>query len=101
MRAALRIFGKGITDWQVLPTDAPDFEEAALRACELITARDPRIGKISGHGVYWNQLRRRQANHGNAPSQLRKPEKTVAVVTSGVRVPPSDRGRVADDPRVI
>jgi hypothetical protein len=26
--------------------DAPDFEEAALRAFELIVARDPRIGKV-------------------------------------------------------
>jgi hypothetical protein len=38
--------GKGITGWQVLPADAADFEEAAMRACELIIARDPRIGKI-------------------------------------------------------
>ena len=45
---SVRIFGKEVTDSQVLPTDAPDFEKAALRACELITARDPRIGKISG-----------------------------------------------------
>src|SRR5271157_1135886 len=37
--------GKGVTGWQVLPADAPDFEEAALRACDLILARDPRIGK--------------------------------------------------------
>jgi len=28
--------------------DAPDFEEAALHACELIVARDPRIGKVPG-----------------------------------------------------
>jgi hypothetical protein len=34
------------TGWQVLPADAPDFESAALRACELILARDPRIGKV-------------------------------------------------------
>lgn len=38
--------GKGITGWQVLAVDAPDFEPAALRACELISARDPRIGKV-------------------------------------------------------
>ena len=37
-----------MTGWQVLPVDAPDFEEAALRACELIVARDPRIGKVPG-----------------------------------------------------
>jgi len=43
---SVRILGKEITGWQVLPSDAPDFEEAALRACELIAARDPRIGKV-------------------------------------------------------
>jgi hypothetical protein len=32
----------------VLPTDADDFEEAALRACELVLAEDPRIGKVPG-----------------------------------------------------
>ena len=37
--------GSGLTGWQMLPSDAPDFEEAALRACELILAGDPRIGK--------------------------------------------------------
>jgi hypothetical protein len=42
---SIQTFGKKVTSWQVLPADAPDFEEAALRACELIVARDPRIGK--------------------------------------------------------
>jgi hypothetical protein len=37
-----------VTGWQVLPADAEDFEEAALRACELILAGDPRIGKVPG-----------------------------------------------------
>jgi hypothetical protein len=40
------ILGKKMTGWQVLPVDAPDFEEAALRACELVIARDPRIGRV-------------------------------------------------------
>jgi hypothetical protein len=40
------VFGTGESSWQVLPVDAPDFEEAALRACELIAARDPRIGTV-------------------------------------------------------
>jgi len=34
--------------WQVLPADAPDFEEASLRACDLIAAEDPHIGKVPG-----------------------------------------------------
>ena len=43
---SIRVFGKPVTNWQVLPSDAKDFEEAALRACELIVAGDPRIGKV-------------------------------------------------------
>lgn len=43
---SIAVFGKEVTAWQILPTDAPDFEEAALHACELVVARDPRIGKI-------------------------------------------------------
>ncbi len=43
---SIRVLGKKVTGWQVLPADAPDFEEAALRACEFIVAGDPRIGKI-------------------------------------------------------
>ena len=45
---SIQVFGKPVTGWQVLPADAPDFEEAALLACELILARDPRIGKVPG-----------------------------------------------------
>jgi hypothetical protein len=43
---SIQVFGKKVTGWQVLPADAPDFEEAALRACELVAAGDPRIGKV-------------------------------------------------------
>jgi hypothetical protein len=43
---SIQVLGKDVSGWQVLPADAPDFEEAALHACELITARDPRIGKV-------------------------------------------------------
>jgi hypothetical protein len=43
---SIQVFGKPVTGWQVLPADAADFEEAALLACELILARDPRIGKV-------------------------------------------------------
>ena len=34
------------TAWQNIPEDSSDFEEAALRVCELIRKRDPRIGKV-------------------------------------------------------
>jgi hypothetical protein len=43
---SIQVLGNKVTGWQILPVDAPDFEEAAMRACELILARDPRIGKI-------------------------------------------------------
>lgn len=45
---SIQVLGKEVTGWQVLPVDAPDFEQAALRACELIICRDPRIGKVPG-----------------------------------------------------
>jgi hypothetical protein len=40
------LLGRKTTGWQVLPSDAKDFEEAALRACELIVKSDNRIGKV-------------------------------------------------------
>ncbi len=45
---SIQVFGKEVTGWQVLPLDAADFEQAALRACELIAAGDSRIGKVPG-----------------------------------------------------
>src|ERR1035438_888774 len=57
---SIQLLGKRVTNWQVIPTDAPDFEEAALRACELIAARDPRIGKVP---------KRRQAAAKKAPAR--------------------------------
>jgi hypothetical protein len=43
---SIQVFGKAVTGWQVLPVDSPDFERDALRACELILAKDRRIGKV-------------------------------------------------------
>jgi len=43
---SVKLLGKKVTEWQNLPLDSPDFEEAALRACELIAGGDPRIGKV-------------------------------------------------------
>jgi len=42
----IRIMGKSISGWQLLSVDACDFEESALRACELVVKGDPRIGKV-------------------------------------------------------
>ena len=62
---SIQVFRKKVTGWQVLPADAPDFEEAALRACELIANRDPRIGKVP------------KARSPRKPA-ARKPAKTAA-----------------------
>lgn len=43
---SIRLLGRKVTHWQLLPVDAPDFEASALRACNLILASDPRIGKV-------------------------------------------------------
>lgn len=45
---SIQVLGKEVTGWQVLPASAPDFEQAALRACDLVLAKDARIGKIPG-----------------------------------------------------
>lgn len=45
---SIRVLGGKVTSWQVLPADAPDFEEAALRACEFVAAGDSRVGKVPG-----------------------------------------------------
>ncbi|MGO9260422.1 MAG: hypothetical protein ACLQU1_29570 [Bryobacteraceae bacterium] len=45
---SIQVLGSGVTGWQVLPAESPDFEEAALGACDLILARDSRIGKVPG-----------------------------------------------------
>ena len=43
---SIAVLGKKVTGWQLLPADAADFEESALRACEFILTGDPRIGKV-------------------------------------------------------
>jgi hypothetical protein len=56
---SIQVLGKKVTGWQVLPVDAPDFEESALRACELIASGDPRIGKVPGarSGSRWKAMK--------------------------------------------
>jgi hypothetical protein len=63
---SIQVLGKKVTGWQVLPVDAPDFEEAALRACELIVASDLRIGKVPG-------ARRASAPKGKKTAKSSKP----------------------------
>jgi len=45
LRTINRLAGK-ISHWLLVPADGPDFEAESLRVCELILARDPRIGRI-------------------------------------------------------
>jgi len=45
---SIAVLGGEVTGWQILAADTPDFEEAALRACELVLAGDARIGKVPG-----------------------------------------------------
>ena len=45
---SIRVLRKKVTAWDVLPTDAQDFEEAAQHACDLVLAGGPRIGKVPG-----------------------------------------------------
>jgi len=59
---SIQMFGKKVTGWQVLPVDAPDFEEAALRACELIAAKDPESARSRRR----DGRRRRQAGKRQA-----------------------------------
>ncbi len=46
LRAVGVLAERGSTGWQNLPADGADFEEEVLRACALIRAGDPRIGRV-------------------------------------------------------
>jgi len=63
---SIQVLGKGVTGWQILPVNAPDFEESALRACALIAAGDPRIGKVPGAR---RVSKSRAGNRANSPKK--------------------------------
>jgi hypothetical protein len=69
---SIQVFGKEVTGWQVLPADAPDFEETAMRACELVAARDPRIGKIPGKRPLTGSAAKNAAPKKSARANARK-----------------------------
>jgi hypothetical protein len=46
---SIRVLGKKVTGWQLLPADAPDLGGRAPR-CEFIQAGDPRISKVPARG---------------------------------------------------
>jgi hypothetical protein len=72
---SIRVLGKGVTGWQVLPADAADFEEAALRACEHIRAGDPRIGKVLGTRRTSGSKARQAARSPNRAQAIKNPTK--------------------------
>ena len=43
---SIQVLGYGETNWQILPVDADDFEESAIKVCSLILKNDPRIGNV-------------------------------------------------------
>jgi hypothetical protein len=45
LRPIQTVAGK-ISHWLLIPSDDPDFERAALCACDLILHHDPRLGRI-------------------------------------------------------
>ena len=71
---SIQVFGKKVTGWQVLPADTKDFEEAAMRACELVLAGDPRIGKVPGV---------RRTSRSGAKQAARSPKRAKAPKTAG------------------
>jgi hypothetical protein len=72
---SIQVLGKNVTGWQVLPADAPDFEEAALRACEHILVGDPRIGKVPAA--------RRTSKAASSPKRTQKPTSPAKGRTGG------------------
>jgi hypothetical protein len=44
----VEVFGDKVAGWRKLSSRSPDFEDDVLRACKLVRARDPRLGKIPG-----------------------------------------------------
>jgi len=43
---SIQVLGNGATNWQILPAEADDFEESAIKVCGLILKGDSRIGNI-------------------------------------------------------
>ena len=55
---SIQMFDMPVTNWQILPAEATDFEESALHACELVLARDPRIGRVPARRSVSRKTRR-------------------------------------------
>jgi len=92
---SISVLGSGVTGWQVLPANAPDFEEAALHACALIRAGDPRIGKIPGQrrgkkpGVQQEEAKATPKRSARASMPTAKKTSKSAPATARRRAPKS------------
>jgi hypothetical protein len=42
----IELLGGAIGHWLLIPSDGPDFEAEALRACDLLLRHDPRLGRV-------------------------------------------------------
>lgn len=42
----IELLGNKIHHWLLLPSDDPEFEQLALRACDFILRRDSRLGRV-------------------------------------------------------
>lgn len=42
----IQLLGGKINHWLLIPADGPNFESESMRACELLLAHDPRLGRI-------------------------------------------------------
>src|SRR5208283_4485505 len=73
---SIQVLGQAVTGWQVLPVDAPDFESAALRACELVLGGDARIGKIPGART----SKPRSRADGRSRKQIKTSKKTASTI---------------------
>ncbi len=74
---SIQVFGKQVTGWQVLPADSQDFEEAALRACELVLAGDPRIGKVPGTRRATGSTAKKKKKNAPKSSRVKAPRKSA------------------------
>jgi len=73
---SVQLLRKPVTGWQLLPVDSPDFESSALRACELVLAGDPRIGKIPGARKSKSGLK----PDGRSPNQIKTLKKSGSTI---------------------
>jgi hypothetical protein len=73
---SIAIFGSGTTGWQIVPVESDRFEEDATRACELVVAGDPRIGKIPPKRRKRLAVEAREPPRGRATSAATASRKT-------------------------